>query len=47
MTTITNNQVYQFRINLKNITPMIWRRFLIQDDRTITDLHYVIQIIMG
>jgi hypothetical protein len=41
------NQVYQFRINLKEISPMVWRRFLIQDDRTLADLHYVIQIIMG
>lgn len=26
---------------------MIWRRFLIQSDRTLKDLHYVIQIVMG
>jgi light-regulated signal transduction histidine kinase (bacteriophytochrome) len=47
MTIKTNNQVYQFRINLKKTNPMIWRHFLIQDDRTLADLHYVIQIIMG
>ena len=47
MTIKTNNQVYQFRISLKKITPMIWRRFLIQEERTLADLHYVIQIIMG
>jgi len=26
---------------------MIWRRFLIQGNKTLKDLHYVIQILMG
>lgn len=26
---------------------MIWRRFLIQNNSTLKDLHYVIQILMG
>ncbi|MFK7974057.1 MAG: hypothetical protein AB8B66_04280 [Rickettsiaceae bacterium] len=26
---------------------MIWRRFLIQSDMTLKDLHYVIYILMG
>jgi hypothetical protein len=26
---------------------MIWRRLLIRDDTTITDLHYILQITMG
>ena len=26
---------------------MIWRRFMIQSDKTLKDLHYVIQMLMG
>jgi hypothetical protein len=42
-----NLQVYQFKVYLKDINPMIWRRFLIQNNRTLKDLHYAIQILMG
>ena len=42
-----NPQIYQFKVHLKDINPMIWRRFLIQSDATLKDLHYVIQILMG
>lgn len=43
-----NLKVYQFKIHLKDINPMIfWRRFLIQSNSTLKDLHYVIQILMG
>ncbi len=42
-----NIQIYQFKIRLKEISPMIWRRFLIQSNSTLKDLHYVIQILMG
>lgn len=41
------DQIYQFKISLKEISPMIWRRILIQSDKTLKDLHYVIQIVMG
>jgi len=43
----TNIQIYQFKLRLKDINPMIWRRFLIQSNSTLKDLHYVIQILMG
>ncbi|NKB65021.1 MAG: plasmid pRiA4b ORF-3 family protein [Gammaproteobacteria bacterium] len=39
--------VYQFRVSLKSISPMIWRRCLIRTDMTLADLHYTIQIMMG
>lgn len=39
--------VYQLKVVLQNISPMIWRRLLIQSENTIADLHYVIQIAMG
>lgn len=40
-------QIYQLKLRLKDINPMIWRRFLIQSNNTLKDLHYVIQILMG
>ncbi len=40
-------QIYQFKVYLKDISPMIWRRFLIESKATLKDLHYVIQIMMG
>jgi len=42
-----NTKIYQFKLRLKDISPMIWRRFLIQSNKTLKDLHYVIQILMG
>lgn len=40
-------EVYQFRIRLVAISPMIWRRILIRSDSTIADLHFCIQIAFG
>ena len=39
--------VYQFKVVLRGISPMIWRRLLLRSDQSIADLHYVIQIAMG
>jgi hypothetical protein len=39
--------VYQLRIWLRGISPMIWRRLLVRSDSTIEDLHYTLQIVMG
>jgi len=40
--------IYQLKVVLMGITsPMIWRRLLVRDDSTITDLHYILQITMG
>lgn len=41
------SKIYQFKIRLKDVNPMIWRRFMIQSDKTLKDLHYVIQMLMG
>jgi hypothetical protein len=38
---------FQLKINLQYITPMIWRRVLVQDSCTLGELHSVIQTIMG
>jgi hypothetical protein len=40
-------RVYQLRIGLRKISPIIWRRLLVRSDSTIADLHYAIQIAMG
>ena len=42
-----DTRIYQLKVTLKGSNPAIWRRILIQEDKTLTDLHYVIQIIMG
>ena len=39
--------VYQIKVILLGISPMIWRRFLVSGDSTIADLHYILQIVMG
>ena len=39
--------VYQFKVMLRGVSPMIWRRILLRSDQTIADLHYAIQIAMG
>jgi len=31
--------VYQFRVWLREISPLIWRRLLIREDSTLADLH--------
>ena len=39
--------IYQLKVVLLSVSPMIWRRLLIHGDSTITDLHYILQITMG
>jgi hypothetical protein len=39
--------VFQFKVVLRGVSPMIWRRILLRSDQTIADLHYTIQIAMG
>jgi len=39
--------VYQLKVVLQGISPMIWRRILVKSDSTIADLHYTLQIVMG
>jgi Plasmid pRiA4b ORF-3-like protein len=40
-------KVYQLHVWLREISPMIWRRLLVQSDTTIADLHYTLQIAFG
>jgi len=46
-TTPTTIRVYQLKVSLRDITPMIWRRLLVTSDTTIAHLHEVLQIAMG
>lgn len=39
--------IYQLRVRLMGISPMIWRRLLVHGDSTITDLHYTLQLSFG
>jgi len=39
--------VYQLKVSLRAITPLIWRRLLVTSDTTIAQLHDVLQIAVG
>nr|MDA3851138.1 plasmid pRiA4b ORF-3 family protein [Spirochaetaceae bacterium] len=41
------NDLYQLKITLKNIKPPIWRRFVVDSNILLPDLHKVIQTIIG
>ncbi len=40
-------KVYQFKVSLRDITPLIGRRLLVTSDTTIAQLHDMLQIAMG
>jgi len=39
--------IYQLKVVLVGISPMIWRRLLVSGSHTLADLHYTLQIAMG
>lgn len=39
--------VYQLRVTLRDVSPLVWRRLLVRGDTTIAQLHDVLQIAMG
>src|SRR3954451_17217232 len=39
--------VYQFKVVLRRVSPMVWRRLLVHSDSSIADFHYTLQIAMG
>jgi len=39
--------IYQLKVWVQEISPMVWLRLLIRSDSTIADLHYIIQIAFG
>ncbi len=47
MSEIPEPTIYQLKVVLLGVGPMIWHRLLIHGDSTIADLHYIFQIAMG
>jgi len=39
--------VYQLRIRLCGVSPLIWRRFLVRSDTSIAELHHLLQAAFG
>jgi hypothetical protein len=39
--------VYQLKIALRGISPLIWRRLLVHADTSLADLHRILQLAMG
>ena len=39
--------IYQLRMYVKGVSPMVWRRILVRGDTTIADLHETMQILMN
>jgi hypothetical protein len=39
--------VYQLRITLRDVSPLVWRRLLVRSDTTIAQLRDIVQIAMG
>lgn len=46
-TSKSNNKVYQIKIKLKGTKPPIWRRVQVLDNINLSDLHILIQTVMG
>jgi hypothetical protein len=44
---ITPPNVYQFRVVVREISPLIWRRLLIRSDMSLATLHATLQIVFG
>ncbi len=40
-------KVYQLKVSLRDISPMIWRRLLVTSDTSIAHLHAILQVAMG
>lgn len=44
---VAASTIYQLRVVLRRISPLIWRRLLVSSQTTIADLHTVLQISLG
>ena len=42
-----DQEIYQLKIRLLGISPMIWRRLLVPASSTLRELHGVLQVAMG
>lgn len=41
------SSIYQLKITLLGVRPQVWRRFQVPETMTLTQLHSVIQVVMG
>lgn len=39
--------IYQLKITLQDVKPLIWRKFLVDSNTKLSDLHKIIQTVMG
>ena len=39
--------IYQLKVALRGISPLIWRRLLVHADTSIADLHHILQLVIG
>jgi hypothetical protein len=44
---LTHPDIYQLRIVLRDISPLIWRRLLVRSDTTLAHLHRMLQILFA
>jgi hypothetical protein len=44
---ITPPNVYQFRVVVQRISPLIWRRLLLRNDMSLATLHATLQIVFA
>ena len=47
ITSRTDPVVYQLRVVLRGVSPLIWRRLLVRSDATVADLHRTLQVPSG
>src|SRR5713226_2623208 len=47
LSTSSEASVYQLRVVLRGVSPLIWRRFLVRSDSTIANLHATLQLALG
>ncbi len=47
LSTSSEASVYQLRVVLRAVSPLIWRRLLVRSDTTIADLHATFQRVLG
>jgi len=43
----SKKEIYQIKITLNDTKPPIWRRFLVESNVKLPDLHKIIQTVMG
>jgi hypothetical protein len=44
---LSSPSVYQLRVVLRGVSPLVWRRLLVRSDSTVADLHALLQICFG